>query len=88
MFDGKEDCWPTRAFVARSYLCSLDVEFGRLIKACESASRHTDIDIDFASLSQPVQEKAVALFNLLTQSVDGRAFQIMMSVEAGNGFQA
>eukprot|EP00435_Cladocopium_sp_Y103_P020520 s28_g5.t1 len=85
-FDGKEDSWPTWAFVARSYLCLLDVEYGRLIKASESASRHTDID--FASLSQPVQEKAVVLFNLLTQSVEGRALQVMMNVEAGNGFQA
>ena len=70
--------------MARSYLCLLDVEFGRLIKAYES--RHADID--FSSLPQPVQEKAVVLFNLLTQSVDGRAVQVMMNVEAGNGFQA
>ena len=86
MFSGKDEDWPAWAFVARGYLNLLDPGYGTQIQAAESMASHTDIDL--IELNQEATEKAIVLFNLLTQSVDGKALQIMMNVQAGNGFQA
>ena len=85
-FSGKEEDWPSWAFVARGYLNLLDPGYQALISASEQVQRYSDIVL--AELGQNGQEKAVVLFNLLTQSVEGRALQIMMNVESGSGFQA
>ena len=85
-FSCKEEDWPSWAFVARGYLNLLDPGYQALISAFEQVQRYSDIVL--AELGQNGQEKAVVLFNLLTQSVEGRALQIMMNVESGNGFQA
>eukprot|EP00435_Cladocopium_sp_Y103_P027470 s353_g6.t1 len=85
-FSGKDDDWPAWAFVARGYLNLLDPSYGGMIEAAELSAKHSDIH--FAEMSAIAQERAVVLFNLLTQSVDGRALQVLMNVENGSGFQA
>ena len=57
-----------------------------MIAAAEQAPRYTDLDL--ADMGQNGQEKAVVLFNLLTQSAEGRALSVLMNVESGNGFAA
>lgn len=39
-------------------------------------------------MSDTAQELPTVLFNILMQSVDGRAIPILMTVEGSNGFQA
>ena len=73
-------------FVARGYLNLLDTSYQALIQAAENANRYSDLIL--SDMGQHAQEKAIILFNLLTQSVDGRALQVLMNVENGNGFQA
>lgn len=85
-FDGKEESWPTWSFVARSYFRLLDQELGEYIQRAESTARHTEIVL--SEMGARATERAVVLFNLLTQCVDNRALQVMMNVEPGNGFQA
>ena len=86
MFNGKEEDWPPWAFVARGYLNLLDPGFNAMITAAEQAPRYSDLHL--ADMGQNGQEKAVVLFNLLTQSVEGRALSVLMNVENGNGFAA
>ena len=86
MFNGKEEGWPPWAFVARGYLNLLDPGYHAMITAAEQAPRYSDLIL--ADMGQNGQEKAVVLFNLLTQSVEGRALSVLMNVESGNGFAA
>lgn len=72
--------------MARSYFRLLDRELGEFIQRAENAGRHTDIVL--SEMGVRATERAVVLFNLLTQCVDNRALQVMMNVEPGNGFQA
>ena len=85
-FSGKEEDWAAWVFVARGYVNLLDPGYQALLEASESMARHSDIRM--ADLGGEAAQKSVVLFNLLTQSVDGRALQVLMNVESGNGFQA
>ena len=56
------------------------------LEAAKNAASHRELSM--IDMSDTAQELSTVLFNLLTQSVDGRALQILMNVEGQNGFQA
>lgn len=84
-FSGKEEDWATWSFVARSYLALLSVEYQEYLGRSEVA------DLEQLALSQQgdqARSHSWTLFNVLVQSVEGRALSVLMNVEAGNGLLA
>ena len=76
LHSGKRPPW---AFIARGYLNLLDPGFHAMIEAAGQAPCY--LDLLLSDMGQNGQEKAVVLFSLLTQSVEGRASQVLMNVE-------
>ena len=85
-FSGKEEDWATWSFVARSYLDLLSQQFRDLMLKAETVD--TAASISLTSMNQNARSHSWTLFNVLTQSVEGRALSVMMNSEAGNGLQA
>ena len=85
-FSGKDEDWPAWVFVARGYVHLLDRAYRGMLEAAENAASQNELSM--IDMSDTAQELSTVLFNLLTQSVDGRALQILMNVEGQNGFQA
>eukprot|EP00435_Cladocopium_sp_Y103_P016734 s3384_g4.t1 len=85
-FSGKEEDWATWAFVARSYLDLLSMGFRELLVSAEAAGQATEIRL--VDMSPMARTHAWTLFNVLTQSVEGRALSVIMNSEASNGLQA
>ena len=85
-FSGKDEDWPAWVFVARGYVHLLDRAYRGMLEAAENAASQNELST--IDMSDTAQELSTVLFNLLTQSVDGRGLQILMNVEGQNGFQA
>ena len=85
-FSGKEEDWATWSFVARSYLDLLSQQFRDLMLKAETVD--TAASITLTGMNQNARTHSWTLFNVLTQSVEGRALSVMMNSEAGNGLQA
>ena len=85
-FSGKEEDWATWSFVARSYLDLLSMGYRELLTSAEAAPQATEIKlVDMTDVSRT---HAWTLFNVLTQSVEGRALSVIMNSEPSNGLQA
>ena len=85
-FSGKEEEWCTWSFVARSYLDLLSMGFRDLLTHAEAVTQATEIRLD--DMTGQARTHAWTLFNVLTQSVEGRALSIIMNAESSNGLQA
>ena len=85
-FSGKEEDWATWSFVARSYLDLLSQQFRDLMLKAETVDSAASISL--AGMNQTARTHSWTLFNVLTQSVEGRALSVMMNSEPGNGLQA
>ena len=85
-FSGKDEDWPAWVFVARGYVHLLDRAYRGMLEAAENAASQNELSM--IDMSDTAQELSTVLCNLLTQSVDGRALQILMNVEGQNRFQA
>ena len=85
-FNGKEEDWATWKFVAKSYFNLLSTQFSTLLEAAEMAD--TADELYMSGLNETSRMHAWALFNILVQSTEGRATNILMRSEQGNGFQA
>ena len=84
-FSGKEEEWATWSFVARSYLALLSTEYQEYLSKAEAA------EVEHLALSQQgdqARSHSWTFFNVLVQSVEGRALSVLMNVEAGNGLLA
>ena len=85
-FSGKEEDWPTWSFVARSYTDLLPMGFRELLVDAEGAAAAGEIRL--VDMTPMAQTHAWTLFNVLTQSVEGRALSVIMNAEQSNGLQA
>lgn len=85
-FSGNEEDWATWSFVARSDLDLLSVGFRELLVSAEAAGQATEIRQ--ADMSDMARTHSWTLFNVLTQSAEGRALSVIMNSEASNGLQA
>ena len=85
-FSGKEEDWTTWAFVARSYMDLLSHEYRDLVQHAELMDGPNDLSLD--KLSPTAVAHGWTLYNVLVQSVEGRALSILMGAEANNGLQA
>ena len=85
-FNGKEEDWSTWSFVARSYLDLLSMGFRDLLTHAEAVTQASEIRLD--DMTPQARTHAWTLFNVLTQSVEGRALSIIMNAESSNGLQA
>ena len=85
-FSGKEEDWATWSFVARSYLDLLSQQFRDLMLKAETVD--TAASITLTGMNQNARTHSWTLFNVLTQSVEGRALSVMMNSGAGGGLQA
>ena len=85
-FSGKEEDWATWSFVARSDLDLLSQQFRDLMLKAETVDSAASISL--AGMNQTARTHSWTLFNVLTQSVEGRALSVMMNSEPGNGLQA
>ena len=84
-FSGKEEDWATWSFVARSYLDLLSMGYRDLLTHAEAAVQASEIKLD--DMSATARTHAWTLFNVLTQSVEGRALSVLMNAEPSNGLQ-
>ncbi|CAE7029215.1 GIP [Symbiodinium sp. CCMP2592] len=82
-FDGKEESWPTWAFVARSYFGLLSPAFETCLNTAEN---HPGVRA-LADLSDQEAIHARTLYHVLVQSVEGKALSILMNVEKLNGLE-
>ena len=85
-FSGKEDDWATWSFVARSYLALLSAGYQDYLARAENAA--TAEDIALSAQGDQARAHSWTLFNVLVQSVEGRALSVLMNVEQGNGLLA
>ena len=85
-FSGKEEDWPTWSFVAKSYLSLLSPFYQEYLARAENAVAADDIGL--ASQGDQAKAHSWTLFNVLVQSVEGRALSVLMNVEQGNGLLA
>ena len=85
-FSGKEEDWTTWSFVARSYLDLLSMGFRDLLTDAEAVGQATEIKL--IDMTPMARSHAWTLFNVMTQSVEGRALSIIMNAEPSNGLQA
>ena len=85
-FSGKEEDWSTWSFVARSYLDLLSMGYRDLLTHSEAAGYASEIRL--ADMTPMARTHAWTLFNVLTQSIEGRALSIIMNAESSNGLQA
>ena len=85
-FSGKEEEWSTWSFVARSYLDLLSMGYRELLTAAEAIDQASEIRT--ADMSATARTHPWTLFNVLTQSIEGRALSIIMNAEPSNGLQA
>ena len=84
-FSGKEEDWATWSFVARSYLDLLSQKCRDLMLRGESVD--TAASITLTGMNENARTHSWTLFNVLTQSVEGRALSATMNSEPGNGLQ-
>eukprot|EP00435_Cladocopium_sp_Y103_P033607 s961_g8.t1 len=85
-FSGKEEDWATWSFVARSYLDLLSMGFRELLVDAEAAGQASEIRM--VDMTPMARTHSWTLFDVLTQSVEGRALSVLMNSEASNGLQA